>query len=365
MQKVKTAPKASRRIAQRGALPMLYVLFWSFTGAASAAYLGLVIANPDLLNAVSSPAAPASQSQLPDELIASPQARELRNRLAEAQSDIAKLRMELNEHKEAYAATEESNPEPAVAEPLTVAAVHEDRIPAEEQVQEVQKADSPEAVSENTEPSHPILGLSVPGVSVESPAAMLARHPIGGLSATPAAPPLSEVDIANAATESRSAEPSKIETGALPVPPAPAPGLRPKPKPVTVVAVAKPKPAAEQAAAQAKPAARPPQDVAFGPATVVPGPAAQEAPMAVRLASAPTLEALRLTWKAMRERHGDTLRGLSARYVKQKPSSSGAAGPYTLVAGPVAKATDVLEICAGLGGESLECALTTFEGRTL
>lgn len=375
MQKVKKPSKASGRLTQAGTLPVLYVVFWSFAGAASAAYLGFVITDPDLINALSSPAAPAPQSESSDEVLASPQARTLRNRLSEAQKDITQLRSELSEHKEAYAAAEASGADPAIEE--ATAATHEEGATNETQVagltaksgtqisseDHTQHSAADDAAPSGTQPAIAVPGVSVAGVSIAPPTITPPMVP----SATPDTPALStvsEVAIANATLVNGPVEPSNIETGALPVPPAPEPGVRPKPKPVVTVAIAKPKPPVARAAPRATPAAPPKQVVAFGTAKVTTEPAARTSAFGVRLASAPSLDALRLTWNAMRERHGETLRGLKARYVKQNPANAGA-GPYTLVAGPVAKPTDVLEICAGLGGESLECALIPFEGRTL
>lgn len=364
MQKVKTAREAGGRRKTKGrALPFLYVLFWSFAGAASVAYLGVIFTDPDLVNALSTPASTNSPSSLfTDEQVASPAARALSDRLSNAKVELSKLRTELNEHKQAYAEGEPQEVAPSEAVPTTSA--DDDRVPAEPQM----------TAANETAPVPVVPGVVIPGLSIVDLATQHPGMPHPNMPMTTAAPEqpsppssVSEVAIVNTTIVNGSNAGSPIETGALPVVPPPAPGVRPKPKPVAVVAISKPKPAAQPQAAPTKAAAPPTgptsQVVAFGPATVTRAPKTVETPkIGVRLATAPTLDALRLTWNAMRERHGDALKGLSPRYVKESVSST---GPYALVAGPVAKSTDVLEICAGLGGEVRECALATFEGRSL
>lgn len=365
MQKVKTAREAGGRRKTKGkALPFLYVLFWSFAGAASVAYLGIIFTDPDLVNALSTPASSDSPSSfLTDEQVASPAARALSDRLSNAKVELSKLRTELSEHKQAYAddqSQERSSPEAAPA----TAATDENIAPTEPQMH----------ASDDAAPSSIAPGVVIPGLSIVNSATQHPGMPHPSMPAAAAAPEesppaesVSEVAIANTTIVNGSSAGSPIETGALPVVPPPAPGVRPKPRPVAVVAVARPNPVAPQQPAPAKAVAKPTppksQVVAFGPAIVTRAPQTVEPrKIGVRLATATTLDALRLAWNAMRERHGDALKGLSPRYVKQSISG---AGPYALVAGPVAKSTDVLEICAGLGGEVHECALATFEGRSL
>lgn len=385
MQKVRTPPRASGSGVKARRLPVLYVLFWSLAGAASAAYLGIIVSDPDLVSALSGPAKPGSPLERPnDELFATPQVDTLRDRLSNAQTDIAKLRSELDDHKQTYgeeqadvgqvpeeqtdyasndsasdvgyemaAAGNEDPPAPAIAQPPRVG-------PHEHEVAPVAAV-----------PGISVPGISVPGVSLFEPPSYPARDP------EPPAP-VSEVAIANAAIENGPAEPSSIETGAIPVPPAPEPGLRPKPVPVVVVS--EPEPTAVRTApagnspikvAPVKVTATPPpagsptppaQNVAFAPATVSRSPAEAKETIGVRLATGQSLEALRVTWKAMQDRHPEALKGLAPRYVQQDALGS---APFALVAGPVSKPMDVLEICADLGGEARECALAAFAGKKL
>jgi len=379
MRKAKTGPKVRGRSAQAAALPLLYVVFWGLTGAASATYLSLVISDPKLVNALSTPTSHAPQSRLPEELIASPQAKQLRERLNEAQSEIAQLRTEINEKKEAHVA--EHAPAPSSS---TVSSPRENEtviaaVPPSQLSNERVEPSAPPYAQAPREPApqpQQTAAFHVPGVSVYPPPAEIAipspvqqAEPEADVAAAPDAGQAAheghdnEAAIAQASAANGTGEASQIETGALSVPPAPAPGVRPKPKPVAVVAVAEPQAAAAEPAAVPAAAAKaeaPVKTAAVAPAKAAAKPAAKPAAIGVRLASAPSVDALRATWKSMRERHTDTLSGLTPRYIKQ-----GGAGSYTLLVGPVAKATDVLEICAGLNGESLECALANYEGRAL
>jgi len=379
MQKVRTPPRASGPRIKARRLPLSYVLFWSFAGAASAAYLGIVISDPHLVSALPGPAQPGSPLEnTSDELFASPQVNTLRDRLSNAQTEIAKLRSELDEHKQTYA---EEQAEPMQASEQQPSLASNDSSPAtgydsaanvHEELADTDVAQPSRFAAYESEPAAVVgvPGISVPGISLFEPPANPASEP------EPPAP-VSEVAIANAAMESEPSEPSSIETGAIRVPPAPEPGLRPKPVPVAVVRepgsavgvtatpgkspikVAPVKVATTSSAASATP---PAQNVALAPAAVS-RPAAEAKPaIGVRLATGQSLEALRVTWKAMRDRHPEILKGLAPRYVEQDALGS---APFSLVAGPVSKPTDVLEICADLGGEARECALATFTGKKL
>lgn len=382
MQKVRTPPRASGHGVKARRLPLFYVLFWSFAGAASAAYLGVIVSDPDLVSALSGPAKPGTPLERPsDELFATPQVNTLRDRLSNAQTDIAKLRSELDDHKQTY------GEEPAeVADAGQSPAEHTDFVSNgsgsnnsgseagydmattagdEPPVTAIAEPSRTAAAYEQREPA-PVVGvpgISVPGISLFEPPSSPAYDPAPS-------PPVSEVAIANAAIESGPSEPSSIETGAIPVPPAPEPGIRPKP--VAVAVVSEPGPTAAQPApaanspikvAPVKVTATPPaQNVALAPAAASRGPAEAKQTIGVRLATGPSLEALRVTWKAMLDRHPEALKGLAPRYVKQDALGS---APFSLVAGPVSKPMDVLEICADLGGEARECALATFTGKKL
>jgi hypothetical protein len=82
---------------------------------------------------------------------------------------------------------------------------------------------------------------------------------------------------------------------------------------------------------------------------------------AVQLASAPSLESLRLSWSLLLERHGADLAALQPRYVA--PRAAG--GTYRLVAGPLASAAEAERICVELQAQRSSCLSTQFVGDPL
>lgn len=103
----------------------------------------------------------------------------------------------------------------------------------------------------------------------------------------------------------------------------------------------------------------PPQ---FGPATVKPARPEPSVPQGVQLASGPSLDALRLSWVLLTERHGASLKGLQPRYVTGNETGGKA---YDLIAGPIASAEDAERVCAALRAKKVACAVSPFSGNAL
>lgn len=103
-----------------------------------------------------------------------------------------------------------------------------------------------------------------------------------------------------------------------------------------------------------------PAAIAFGPATVTVS--GGGGPMALQLGSAPSLDALRLNWAMLSERHRSVLDGLDARY-----QSAGTDGTptYRLLAGPVANAEEAKRLCAVLRAKRVACGTGSFSGNAL
>lgn len=140
------------------------------------------------------------------------------------------------------------------------------------------------------------------------------------------------------------------------------------PSPPVTMLNAKPEPAAspistgslQQAPAAADlpappPAATPPS---FGPGAVKVSPAPQ--PMAVELSSGPSLDALRLNWSLLSDRHPAALKNLEARY-----TNAGEGQPYQLVAGPLGSPEEAARVCAQLKAKQVGCRITGFGGNAL
>src|SRR5262245_26012934 len=96
--------------------------------------------------------------------------------------------------------------------------------------------------------------------------------------------------------------------------------------------------------------------IAFGEPQVTPAQA-----YAVQLASGPSLDALRMSWLALRDQHGSALGALQPRYVAPR----GGTGTYRLVAGPLASKADADKVCADMGLTRNDCFATTVLGKPL
>jgi septal ring-binding cell division protein DamX len=99
-----------------------------------------------------------------------------------------------------------------------------------------------------------------------------------------------------------------------------------------------------------------PSNIAFGEPQVTP---AQN--YSVQLASGPSLDALRMSWLALRDQHGNALGSLRPRYVAPR----GGTGSYRLVVGPLASKADADKVCADLGLTRNDCFATTALGKPL
>jgi sporulation related protein len=84
-------------------------------------------------------------------------------------------------------------------------------------------------------------------------------------------------------------------------------------------------------------------------------------PFAVQLAAGPSLDALRLSWGVLVERHGAALASLQPRFVA--PRNGG--GPYRLIAGPLPTKADADKVCTEMGVGRNGCFSTTFIGEPL
>jgi SPOR domain len=99
-----------------------------------------------------------------------------------------------------------------------------------------------------------------------------------------------------------------------------------------------------------------PSNITFGEPQVTPA-----QPYTVQLASGPSLDALRMSWLALRDQHGNTLGSLQPRYVPPR----GGAGIYRLVVGPLASKADADKVCADMRLTRNDCFATTLLGKPL
>ncbi len=100
--------------------------------------------------------------------------------------------------------------------------------------------------------------------------------------------------------------------------------------------------------------------VSFGPGSIKAAPAAAAGPVGVEIANGPSLDALRLNWSLLAERHSPQLKNLEARYV-----SAGEGQPYQLLAGPITSQDEAKRVCAQLQAKRVACRVTGFGGNAL
>jgi hypothetical protein len=129
-----------------------------------------------------------------------------------------------------------------------------------------------------------------------------------------------------------------------------------------VTVVPEPPAAAEPPAAPPKletgsiPAA--PPAITFGEPEVTP---VRQQTYTVQLGAGPSLDALRMSWLALRDQHGSALASLQPRYVAPRNGN----GPYRLVAGPLTSKADADKVCADMGLGRDTCFATTALGQPL
>jgi TolA-binding protein len=97
--------------------------------------------------------------------------------------------------------------------------------------------------------------------------------------------------------------------------------------------------------------------IAYGAPKVTP---VKEQAYSVQVGAGPSLDALRLTWSLLSERHS-ALAVLQPRYVAPKAGSS----VYRLVAGPLSSKADAERVCADMGLGRQGCLPTTAIGEPL
>ena len=97
------------------------------------------------------------------------------------------------------------------------------------------------------------------------------------------------------------------------------------------------------------------------PATATDQPRAPTSTAAVRIASGPSLDALRLSWQLLLEGHRPVLKPLEPRWIPMP----GEATSFALLAGPVVSPEEAAKICAGLKAKRITCSVTRFGGQPL
>ena len=98
--------------------------------------------------------------------------------------------------------------------------------------------------------------------------------------------------------------------------------------------------------------------VDFGPAVVTPA----AAPIGIQIARGPSVDALRLSWNLLTDRHGTELQNLEPRYTNASDANGEA---FELIAGPVNSTADAQKICKELQAKAVPCRVGSFGGDAL
>jgi SPOR domain len=110
---------------------------------------------------------------------------------------------------------------------------------------------------------------------------------------------------------------------------------------------------------QEKPSER--ERVAFGPPQVKPSAAEPSGPRGVQIAMGPSVDALRISWMLLSERHKEILRVYEPRFVP----TTGASPGYRLIAGPIENTAAANRVCAELRARRVTCGVSAFGGEPL
>ena len=87
--------------------------------------------------------------------------------------------------------------------------------------------------------------------------------------------------------------------------------------------------------------------------------AAKPTQVALLLGSAPSVDAVKLNWSILNDRHADAVRDLHPRYVAQ---GKGAERTYALLAGPVASPEQANTLCKLMVDRGFACEVSTYRG---
>ena len=113
------------------------------------------------------------------------------------------------------------------------------------------------------------------------------------------------------------------------------------------------------------PSRRPPSEpdrVAFGAPQVKPAATPPESPRGIQIATGPSVDALRISWMLLAERHREILRKYEPRFV---PSGSGGGPAYRLIAGPISSTSAANKVCGELRARRVTCGVSAFGGEPL
>lgn len=376
--------------AKSSGLPRPYVALWGAAAVVSMGYLAVAITAPGLIgmeaaekNDQAIMAENTSTNSGGSSTHARPSDRELEENLTRARMEIAKLRTELTSRDQDSAKPAKPF---AIENVKTSVATVQPTAPQETAPKITEETGSviPPAPTDNGSDvvtptlinQKPVETSTIASSASAEPKATDTPAPAAASVAAAAENAAEEKSIAKATLLNGTPDPkpSAIETGSIRIPPPPVRGPARPQKLVQPVALQSPSVVksalpdltqARNAAAQAGAAAAKP--VAAFAAPVIeraPQPPATSAGLGLRLARGASLEAIRLTWSLMNERHGAVLAGLEPRYVLV-PGPNPSQPLYQLIAGPLIGAGEALQKCQDVSARGLPCEIGEYAGNAL
>ncbi len=102
--------------------------------------------------------------------------------------------------------------------------------------------------------------------------------------------------------------------------------------------------------------------VTFGAPQVKPAAEVAEGPRGIQIATGPSVDALRISWMLLADRHKEILRNYEPRFV---PSTSGSGPAFRLIAGPIESSTVANRVCGELRARRVTCGVSAFGGEPL
>ena len=331
----------SARPARRRTLTP-YVLLWVALAGLSAAYLTFLGVRPDVVAALRA-AAPDPQEAL----------NETKQSVERALADLDPLRQSVGEMKTDVANLKIGAQEAADRDKILLEKVEllEHRTSANDETAQASKGPVVASVSPPSSAAKKSAVEPAPGGKVSV---------IASVPPPPAAPKKSaavKIPPANVAAAEPGAAAPQVASAAAKVPAAPK------------VAGAEPAAATPQVAqetAEQKPTAQKPAN-AIETGSIAHGVKAAAAatkplPVGILLATGPSVDALRLSWTILNDRHADAVRSLHARYVV---SGKSAERTYGLVAGPFETIDDAKAVCKTMADRGMPCELSTYRGNAL
>ncbi len=326
-----TAMRAAPGTDRRAGPSMATIGLWVGLAGLGFGYLGTAVARPDLLADYSATAlrtaAPGAEPRIAVAGSTPEQASEtqnLRETISRLQGEVSRLSANVIASEERAAqlsekvAVLEGKPgQPATGSPASaLARKFADAKPAAE----VKPAAEPKRVATTTVAAAPAGG----GQAMAKPAEPRI------INAT-APPVVTSPPVVPAAPAT---EPQPIETGSLQAPSA------------SAVAA----PAASGAAAP----------IAFGAPVVTAAPRN----LGVQIANGSSVDALRLSWSLLSERHADSLKTLEPRYTSGTAADGGEQS-FDLVAGPIKSEAQAKKVCKTLQSRGVACRVGNFDGNAL